>query len=150
MQTTAPTSPAPTSETAQPEARAEATLGAVAAARLELGWPIWIGVVCDDLEAQRRFYRDVLSLPERRVGEGFVWFDFDGKLLELFAKSERPQYAKRGVAFGFMVDDVPAARALLLARGVEPASEVEGGPEQYWAYFRDAEGNLFEIVQPMR
>lgn len=28
-------------------------------------------------------------------------------------------------------------------------SEIEGGPDarQYWAYFKDAEGNLFEVVQ---
>ncbi len=27
----------------------------------ELRWPSWIGVVCDDLEGSRRFYRDVLD-----------------------------------------------------------------------------------------
>ena len=29
-----------------------------------LGWPTWIGVVADDLEKQRRFYRDALGLHE--------------------------------------------------------------------------------------
>ncbi len=117
---------------------------------LELGWPIWIGVVCDDFEAQRRFYRDVLGLAERNVQVGSSWFEFDGKLLELFAKSARPQYARRGVAVGFAVDDIQAARATLLARGVEPVSEIEGNAGDYWAYFKDAEGNLFEIVQRAR
>jgi len=27
----------------------------------ELKWPNWIRVVAEDLEAQRRFYRDVLA-----------------------------------------------------------------------------------------
>ena len=120
------------------------------AADLQLGWPTWVGIVCDDLPAQRRFYREVLGLTERRVGEDFVWFDLNGKLLELFAKSARPQYAERGVAIGFVVDDLPKARALLLARGVEPVSEIEGDSEQSWAYFRDGEGNLFELVKEPR
>ena len=28
---------------------------------MDLGFPIWVGVVCDDLEGQRRFYEDVLT-----------------------------------------------------------------------------------------
>ena len=115
-----------------------------------LHWPVWIGIVCDDLQFQRRFYRHVLGLAELRSGEDFVWFDFDGKLLELLAKAPRfPQYDRRCVTFAFEVDDIHSARAELIDRGVEPVTGVEGGPEslQYWAYFRDAEGNLFEIVQ---
>ncbi len=51
--------------------------------------------------------------------------------------------------FAFEVDDIHAARAELLSRGVEPVTDIEGGPadRQYWAYFRDSEQNLFEIVQ---
>src|SRR5262245_17001268 len=68
---------------------------------LDLGWPIWIGIICDDLPAQRRFYRDVLGLPESNVSIYSSWFQLDGKLLELLAKSAHPQYAQRGVSFGF-------------------------------------------------
>jgi catechol 2,3-dioxygenase-like lactoylglutathione lyase family enzyme len=114
-----------------------------------LNWPAWIGVVCDDLEGQRRFYRDTLGLRELRAGDGFVWFDFEGRTLELLAKSERPQYDERRVCFGFEVADIHAARAELVARGVEAVTDIEGGPDVgYWAYFRDNDGNLFEIVQP--
>lgn len=115
-----------------------------------MGWPIWIGIVCDDLQAQRRFYRDVLGLTESNVQVGSIWFEFDGKLLELFAKSERPQYAQRGVAFGFAVPDIRVARTTLLERGVQPVSEIEGGADARWAYFKDAEGNLFELVERPR
>ena len=38
----------------------------------ELKWPNWIGVVAEDLEAQRRFYRDVLGLRELDAGDGLV------------------------------------------------------------------------------
>jgi catechol 2,3-dioxygenase-like lactoylglutathione lyase family enzyme len=114
-----------------------------------LRWPTWIGVVCDDLECQRHFYRDVLGLKELRGGEDFVWFDFHGKLLELMAKSPLPQYDRPRVSFAFEVDDIHSARAELIDRGARPVTEIEGGPEslQYWAYFQDAEGNLFELVQ---
>jgi catechol 2,3-dioxygenase-like lactoylglutathione lyase family enzyme len=114
-----------------------------------LHWPVWIGIVCDDLGSQRRFYRDVLSLKELKAGKDFVWFDFDGKLLELLAKSPLPQYDRRRVSFAFEVDDIHSARAELIDRGVEAITEIEGGSQsrQYWAYFKDAEGNLFELVQ---
>ena len=114
-----------------------------------LKWPVWIGVVCEDLEAQRKFYRDTLGMNEVRSGDGFVWFELDGKLFELLAKSDKPQYDRRRVTFAFEVEDIRTARADLLARGIEPVTDIEGGADakQYWAYFKDAEGNLFEIVQ---
>lgn len=117
-----------------------------------LRWPVWIGIVCDDLQAQRRFYRDVLGLSELDSGDGWVWCDFDGKLFELLARDPRPQYDRRRVSFAFEVDDIHSARAELIDRGVEPVTEIEGGPVslQYWSYFKDAEGNLFEIVQRLR
>lgn len=114
-----------------------------------LKWPVWIGVVCEDLEAQRRFYRDTLGLQEVRAGERFVWFELEDKLFELLAKSDEPQYDRRRVSFAFEVDDIRSTRTELLTRGVEPVTGIEGGPDarQYWAYFKDAEGNLFEVVQ---
>lgn len=116
---------------------------------IALKWPVWIGVVCENLEGQRAFYRDMLGLNEVRSGEGFVWFDFDGKLLELLAKSALPQYDRRRVSFAFEVDDIRSTRDELLSRGVEAVTDIEGGPDarQYWAYFKDAEQNLFEVVQ---
>jgi hypothetical protein len=77
------------------------------------------------------------------------WFDFGGKLLELLANEPRPQYDRRRVSFAFEVDAIRSARAELIDRGVEPVTEIEGGPEslQYWAYFKDAKGNLFKLLQ---
>jgi len=43
---------------------------------LALRWPVWIGIVCEDLEQQRHFYRDVLGLSELKAGDHWVWFDF--------------------------------------------------------------------------
>ena len=53
------------------------------------------------------------------------------------------------MSFAFEVDDIHSARAKLIDRGVEAVTEIEGGLQsrQYWTYFKDAEGNLFELVQ---
>ncbi len=118
--------------------------------KLRLGWPVWIGLVCDDLEAQRRFYAEVLGLREADAGDDWVHFDVGSGTLELLARNaDLPQYAGSGFAPGFEVDDIRAAVDELVARGVDRVTEVEGGPEsgQYWCYFKDGEGRLFEIAQ---
>jgi hypothetical protein len=47
------------------------------------------------------------------------------------------------------VEDINSTRDELIARGVEAVTEIEGGPDSggYWCYFRDLEGNVFEISQ---
>lgn len=113
-----------------------------------LGWPRWVGVVSEDLQGQRAFYRDVLGFRERDAGEGYVLFDVEGNILELLQRSDEPQYERRGVTVGFRVEDIRAARQELIDRGVEAVTGIEGPAEgQVWAYFRDPEGNLFELVQ---
>lgn len=116
---------------------------------LNLKWPVWIGVVADDLEAQRRFYGEVLGFSETEAGEDWVEFELDGRKFEVLARSDRPQYDRPRYQTGFAVEDIRAAVAELEARGVERISEIEGGPEatQYWCYFRDPEGNVFEVAQ---
>ena len=118
---------------------------------LKLGWPVWIGVVSEDLEGQRRFYRDVLGLQEMEAGDSWIEFDMGSKrVFELIARDPAvPQYVTGGYVVGFEVDDIRAATSELTARGVEQVSDIEGGPEsgQYWCYFRDGEDNLLEIAQ---
>jgi catechol 2,3-dioxygenase-like lactoylglutathione lyase family enzyme len=116
----------------------------------DLKWPNWIGVVVDDLDAQRRFYRDVLGLRELGAGDGWVHFDLGfPNVFELLQRSEEPQYDRPRYQVGFATDDIHAARDALVARGVEAVTEVEGGEDAqgYWCYFRDAEGNVFELSQ---
>ena len=114
-------------------------------------WPVWIGIVSRDLEGQRRFYRDVLGFPESEAGPDWVQFDLgSGRTLELLAQDpDTPQYAGQGYMVGYEVVDIRSAVAELEARGVEKVTDIEGGREstQYWCYFRDGEGNLFEIAQ---
>jgi catechol 2,3-dioxygenase-like lactoylglutathione lyase family enzyme len=117
----------------------------------QLKWPNWLGVVVNDLEEQRRFYRDVLGLTEIGAGGGWVHFDMGfPNVLELLQRTDgQPEYDTVRFQPGFAVDDIHEARTALIERGVEAISEIDGGPESngYWCYFRDAEGNVFEISQ---
>ena len=118
---------------------------------MDLGWPTWIGVVVEDFDGQRVFYRDILRLRELRAGEDFVWFEFgDGRLLDVLRRSDDdPTSARTGFQVGFAVEDVEAAREELLGCGVEPVGGILGGPKagSRWACFRDAEGNVFQVTQ---
>jgi predicted enzyme related to lactoylglutathione lyase len=115
--------------------------------RESLGWPSWVGVVVDDLERQRRFWGNLLGLPEASAGADYVQFEVGaGRIFELVQRSESPQYNDVRFQVGFAVEDIGEARAHLLRVGVEPLTEIEGG-ESKWAYFRDPEGNVFEITQ---
>lgn len=113
-------------------------------------WPVWIGVVVEDMEKQRRFYADLLGLNEVDVGPDWASFDLGGtRKLELIKRSSDPQYDRTRFQVGFAVGNIDAARAALVARGVEAISPVDRGNDgSRWSYFKDAEGNVFEIKQP--
>jgi catechol 2,3-dioxygenase-like lactoylglutathione lyase family enzyme len=112
-----------------------------------LGWPTWIGVVVEDLEAARRFWGEVIGFRELTATGDYVEFDLgEGRRFELLATSDLPQYDRPRFQAGFEVDDIVAARAELVGRGVEPISEIERGSDSAWCYFRDPEGNVFEIT----
>lgn len=116
-----------------------------------VGWANWIGVVCEDLERQRSFYRDLLGFTVLVERDDWMWFDAGWpNLLELLSVDpSQPQYDRPRFQTGFTVGDIRTAREELLRRGVEPVSDIDGGPEAagYWCYFRDPEGHLFEISQ---
>jgi catechol-2,3-dioxygenase len=117
---------------------------------VKLEWPSWIGVVTENLAEQRRFYHEVLGFVELDVGSGWVQFDLGNEnLLELVRRSDDPQYEHTRYQVGYAVDDFLSACAELIARGVQPVSENQGSREGggRWRYFRDLEGNVFEIKE---
>jgi catechol 2,3-dioxygenase-like lactoylglutathione lyase family enzyme len=116
-----------------------------------LRWPSWLGVVCADLQAQRGYYRDVLGMRETAASDSWVQFDLgDGRTFELVSVSrEATQYDRVRYQPGFDVTDIQLARQELVQRGVEVVTEIEGNSDggSSWCYFRDPEGNVFEITQ---
>lgn len=115
-----------------------------------LGWPCWIGIVADDLDRQRRFYRDVLGFIELDDGPGWVQFDFgDGRLVEVIQRSDEAQYDDVRCQVGYEVADIAGVRDALIAKGVEAISGLLGDAAAggRWCYFRDSEGNVFELKE---
>lgn len=106
-----------------------------------------MGIVVDDLEAQRRFWGDLLGIPEDHSGDDFVSFKTaDGRWFELVERSDEPEYDRPRFQVGFAVNDIQSAYRTLKAKGVEAITEVYGD-EEAWAYFRDPEGQVFAIKQ---
>jgi catechol 2,3-dioxygenase-like lactoylglutathione lyase family enzyme len=115
---------------------------------IPLGWPAWVGLVVDDLEAERGFYRDVLGFTEIDRGEDWAQFTIgDTRLFELIARGDLPQYRDTGYRVGFAVTDIAAAAEQLAADGVERISDIDGTPGRRWCYFRDPEGHVFELKE---
>jgi catechol 2,3-dioxygenase-like lactoylglutathione lyase family enzyme len=114
---------------------------------IKIQFPRWIGVVCADLEQQRHFYRDILGLREADHAEDWVQFDMGpGVTFEIIAQSGDPEYDHPRYQVGFAVEDIHAAREELAGQGIQVVSDIKGS-NSYWAYFRDPEGNVFEITE---
>jgi predicted enzyme related to lactoylglutathione lyase len=64
-------------------------------------------------------------------------------------RSREPQYDQARYQVGYAVADIESARDQLVCRGVRQVTQVEGDAQAggRWCYFRDAEGNIFEIKE---
>ena len=121
--------------------------------RKNAGRVVWLGVVVKDMEAQLRFYRDVVGLEVIQAEDSWAHLDLGaGHLLELLALSDEPPEDRKGYRPGFQVSDIEAARRELVSRGAKPIGDIEGGARTggRWCSFRDPEGNYFEIKELIR
>jgi lactoylglutathione lyase len=90
-----------------------------------------------DLEQALQFYGEVFELGEIDREPGMAFIDMGDQFLALSERRDREPDAARH--FGLVVDDKPAVRDALEARGVEIAP----GPR---LNFRDPWGNLVQVV----
>jgi extradiol dioxygenase family protein len=76
------------------------------------GWPNWLGLVVEDLEAARRFYGEVLGVEAMDAGDHWVQFDMgEQRIFECYgATPSRSSTTERGTS--------PASRS--------PTSSVRG------------------------
>jgi len=123
-------------------------------------WPGAIAAITlfvEDLEAAKRFYREVFELPVAFEDDSSTVFRFGETLVNLLKTSEAPGLVEpapvatrdAGVRFQFTlgVDDVDAMCEALKERGVEL---LNGPMDRPWgirtASFRDPGGHIWEIA----
>ncbi len=123
-------------------------------------WPGGIAAITlfvEDLEAAKRFYREVFQLPVAFEDDNSTVFKFGETLVNLLKMSEAPgliepatvatREAGVRVQFTLGVDDVDATCAELKERGVEL---LNGPLDRPWgirtASFRDPGGHIWEIA----
>lgn len=116
-----------------------------------------------DFDRSLAFYRDTLGLEVALLESNFVAFKMDEQdfalqeisaAVEMFnvqmAPSEPQTVRDDRMMLCAKVDNVDAAYETLRAKGVE---FLQAPVSQYWgiraAYFRDPEGNLWEIAHPI-
>ena len=123
-------------------------------------WPGAIAAITlfvEDLEAAKRFYREVFQLPVTFEDENSTVFRFGETVVNLLNASEAPGLVEpatvatqdAGVRFQFTldVDDVDAMCEELKGRGVDL---LNGPMDRPWgirtASFRDPGGHIWEIA----
>ena len=110
----------------------------------------FVSVPTRDLEAAMDFYADVLGLERGPVwgSENPVGAEFEtGNLTIALLANERLgiPFRPNPVPIEFRVDDVPAARAELEARGVEFEREVIDSGVCHQLMFEDPDGNALAL-----
>ena len=123
-------------------------------------WAGGIGAITlfvEDVEAAKRFYREVFGLPVHFEDPDSAVFDFGGTLVNLLKVTEADELigpaqvasadAGARMQFTIQVDDVDAVCAELSRRGVEL---LNGPIDRPWgvrtAAFRDPDGHIWEIA----
>ena len=126
----------------------------------EGAWPGTIAAITlfvEDLEAAKRFYREVFELPVVFEDDNSTVFRFGETVVNLLKTTEAPGLVEpatvatrdAGVRFQFTlaVDDVDATCEVLKERGVEL---LNGPIDRPWgirtASFRDPGGHVWEIA----
>ena len=109
----------------------------------------YVNVTVSDFERAVAFFRDVIGLPFNFADAEFGYASFATRGAA-FAVVQAPEgeAVGRHTGVGFAVDDLDAAHAALVDKGVEfprpPTREPWGG---YMAVFADPDGNTYYLDQ---
>jgi catechol 2,3-dioxygenase-like lactoylglutathione lyase family enzyme len=123
-------------------------------------WPRGIGAITlfvEDLDAAKRFYREVFGLPVAFEDDASAVYKFGDVMVNLLRATEARELiepatvaspdAGSRIQLTIHVDDVDATSAELAARGVEL---LNGPMDRPWgirtATFRDPGGHIWEIA----
>ena len=114
-----------------------------------------IALAATDVERAVDFYRDTLGLRLIASFGPLAFFDLGG--VRLLIEKPAPEAGIGSSVLYLAVDDIDAARATLVARGVAFEDEPHlihrddagtfgsAGEEEWMTFFRDSEGNLLAL-----
>lgn len=111
----------------------------------------WVGVRAHGYDEMVGFLRDVLGLAVAFEEDATAEFSLaNDDRVQVFGPGHR-YYELFGAGGGgpvplFEVDDLQAARAELVATGVEVIGEIERDATWEWLTFRGPDGNLYELA----
>lgn len=114
-----------------------------------------IAINVKDLDRAIAFYRDVLGLTFLfQAPPSLAFFDCGGVRLML-SPPERPEHDHPASVIYYLVDDIQAAYAGMVARGADSAGEphmITKMPDHdlWMAFFNDTEGNLVGLMSEVR
>jgi catechol 2,3-dioxygenase-like lactoylglutathione lyase family enzyme len=111
-----------------------------------------ISLYCEDLNQAREFYEDKLGLVvvPQFTGPEFVFLVAGAVGIALRPLSEAPigaQTSPGSIELSFVVDDVQATRANMLAKGVEITTDIGDVGAGHAFLARDPEGRLLAFAQ---
>ena len=113
-----------------------------------------IAMVAKDIARATAFYRDRLGMKFLFEFPGLAFFDCDGVRL-MISRAEKPEFDHPGSVLYFKVNDIDAAHADLVAKGVEfvdkPHLIAKLPDHELWmAFFKDSEGNTLALMHEKR
>ena len=112
----------------------------------------FLGVRTAAFDAMVSLYRDTLGLEPVLERPGAAWFRAaDGASIHVYDASDADHdFFGAGPVVGVEVDDFDAARAAMLAAGIEFVGEPQRDGGVAWNHYRGADGNVYEIIGPDR
>jgi predicted enzyme related to lactoylglutathione lyase len=113
-----------------------------------------ISMTAHDVARATSFYRDRLGLRFLFEFPNLAFFDCAGVRL-MISKPEKPEFDHPGSVLYFKVDDLDAAHADLVGKGVEftdkPHLIAKLPDHELWmAFFKDSEGNTLALMEERR
>jgi catechol 2,3-dioxygenase-like lactoylglutathione lyase family enzyme len=114
-----------------------------------------VALITSNFEQMRAFYTETLGLPVvgAFAGGAIIFLQAGPTTIELIGRATYAPAVGSWDHFAFQVEDVDAAYAELKALGVpfhvEPKSVPDPLPEARIAFFKDPDGNILELFQPL-
>jgi len=110
----------------------------------------FVGLRSDQFSEMVSLFRDVIGVPLDREAIGMAGFRLsDGTVLEIYGPADEfHSFFTTGPVVGLRVGDFDAARAMMLAAGVEFIGAVQHSGGMSWQHFCCPDGTVLEIIGP--